>query len=116
MKQIESVETAHLNKDILKFKAGDSVRVYVKIKEGDKARIQAFEGTVIKKRGRSLSTTFTVRKVSYGEGVERTFLVHSPLIEKIELLRSGKTRRARLYYIRNKSGKKTKIAEKLEKE
>lgn len=116
MKQIESVEAAHLKKDPLNFKAGDNVRVYVKIKEGDKTRIQAFEGTVIKKRGRSLNTTFTVRKVSYGEGVERTFLVHSPLIEKIEVLRFGKTRRAKLYYLRTKTGKKTKIAEKLEKE
>ncbi len=115
MKQIELVEAAHLKKDSLKFRSGDSVRVYVKIKEGDKTRVQAFEGMVIKKRGRSLNATFTVRKVSYGEGVERTFLVHSPLIEKIELLRSGKTRRAKLYYIRNKTGKKTKIAEKLEK-
>lgn len=115
MKQIESVEAAYLKKDSPKFRSGDSVRVYVKIKEGDKTRVQAFEGTVIKKHGRSLNATFTVRKVSYGEGVERTFLVHSPLIEKIELLRFGKTRRAKLYYIRNKSGKKTKIAEKLEK-
>jgi len=116
VKQIELVEATHLKKDTPKFKAGDLVRVYVKIKEEDKTRIQAFEGTVIKKRGRGINATFTARKVSYGEGVERTFILHSPLIDKIEVLRSGKTKRAKLYYIRKKSGKKTKIAQELEKE
>ena len=114
MKQIDLIESAHLKKEIPKFKAGDMLRVYVKIKEEDKVRIQAFEGTVISKRGRGLKATFTVRKVSYGEGVERAFLLHSPLIDKIEVLRSGKTRRAKLYYLRKKLGKKSKIAQKLE--
>lgn len=116
MKQIELVESVHLKKDIPKFKAGDVLRVYVKIKEEDKTRIQAFEGIVIAKRGKDLKSTFTMRKVSYGEGAERTFLLHSPLIDKIEVLRRGRVRRAKLYYLRKKSGKRTKIAQKVEKE
>ncbi|MBN2097802.1 MAG: 50S ribosomal protein L19 [Candidatus Omnitrophica bacterium] len=114
MKQIELVEAAYLKKDITKFKAGDTVSVYVKIKEQDKVRIQAFEGTVIRRQGRGLNDSFTVRKVSYGEGIERTFLVHSPLIEKISLIKSGKTKRARIYYLRGKKGKKSKVAEELD--
>jgi len=114
MKQIDLVESAHLKKDTPKFKAGDAVCVYAKIKEEDKVRIQAFEGRVISKRGRGTNAAFTVRKVSYGEGVERTFLLHSPLIEKIEVVKRGKTRRAKIYYLREKIGKKSKIAEKLE--
>ena len=114
MKQINLIESPHLKKEIPKFKAGDMLRVYVKIKEEDKIRIQVFLGTVISKRGRGLKAAFTVRKVSYGEGVERTFLLHSPLIDKIEVVRSGKTRRAKLYYLRKKLGKKSKIAQKLE--
>ncbi len=116
MKQIELVESPHLKKDVPKFKSGDLLRVYVKIKEEDKTRIQAFEGTLIAKRGRGLKATFTMRKVSYGEGTERTFLLHSPSIDKIEILRSGKPGRAKLYYLRKTSGKKAKIAQKVEKE
>jgi len=116
MKQIELVESTHLKKDIPKFKSGDLLRIYVKIREEDKTRIQAFEGTVIARRGKSLNATFIVRKVSYGEGAERTFLLHSPSIDKIEVLRSGKAKRAKLYYLRKTSGKKTKIAQKVEKE
>jgi large subunit ribosomal protein L19 len=114
MKQIDLIESAYLKKDISKFKAGDVVRVYAKIKEEDKVRIQLFEGTLISKRGRGTKAAFTVRKVSYGEGIERTFLLHSPLIERIEVVKRGKTRRAKIYYLREKIGKKSKIAEKLE--
>jgi len=89
--------------------------VYVKIQEEDKVRIQVFEGTVISRRSKGTKATFTVRKVSYGEGVERTFLVHSPLIDKIELIKAGKARRAKLYYLKKKIGKKSKVAESLEK-
>ncbi|MBL7085020.1 MAG: 50S ribosomal protein L19 [Candidatus Omnitrophica bacterium] len=110
MKQIDLVEAAYLKKDIPEFKAGDTVRVRVKIKEEDKVRIQAFEGTIISKRGRGTSATFTVRKVSYGEGLERTFLLHSPSIDKIEVVARGKIRRAKLFYLRGKKGKRTKIA------
>lgn len=115
MKQIELIESAHLKKEVPKFNVGDTVCVYVKIKEEDKVRIQAFEGTLIRKRGRGTKVTFTVRKVSYGEGLERTFLLHSPLIDKIEVVRTGKVRRAKLYYLRKKVGKKSKIEERLEK-
>ncbi len=100
MKKIELIESAHLKKDIPEFKAGDVLRVYVKIKEEDKVRIQAFEGTVLSNRGRGTKATFTIRKISYGEGVERTFLLHSPLIERIEVVARGKTRKAKLYYLR----------------
>ena len=115
MKQIDLVESAHLKKDIPKFNVGDVLRVYVQIKEEDKMRIQAFEGTLISRRGRGLNSTFTVRKVSYGEGAERTFLLHSPLIDKIEVIRKGKARRSKLYYLREKIGKKSKVAQRLEK-
>jgi len=111
MKKIEMAESAHLKKEVPKFKTGDTVRVYVKIKEEDKMRIQAFEGVVIAKRGRGAKASFTARKVSYGEGVERTFLLHSPLIDKIEVIRGGKARRAKLYYLREKVGKRSKIAQ-----
>lgn len=114
MKEIELVESTHLKKDVTDFKAGDLVRVYVKIKEEDKMRIQVFEGTVISRRGRGTKATFNVRKVSYGEGVERTFLLHSPMIDKLEVVGRGKTRRAKLYYLRKKIGKRTKIAKRLE--
>ena len=109
MKQIDSVEATYLKKDTPKFKAGDLLCVYAKIKEEDKVRIQAFEGTVIKKRGRGLNATFTLRRVSYGEGVERTFPINSPNIEGIKVVRKGKVRRAKLYYLRKKIGKKTRV-------
>ena len=95
-----------------KFKAGDTVGVYVKIKEGSKERVQLFEGLVIKRQGRGISETFTVRKISNGIGVERTFPVHTPTIDRIELLRVGVVRRAKLHYVRNLSAKAARIKEK----
>lgn len=94
-----------------KFGVGDSVKVFVKIKEGDKERVQAFAGTVIARGGKGHTETFTVRRISYGEGVERVFPISSPNLEKLEIERSGKPRRAKLYYLRGRSGKKTKIRE-----
>ncbi len=99
-------------KEVPEFNAGDTVKVYVKIKEGDKERIQLFEGLVIKRQGGGVSETFTVRKVSYGIGVERTFPVHSPAIDHIDVARRGKVRRAKLHYIRTLSAKASRIKEK----
>ena len=96
------------------FRVGDQVRVMLKIIEGESERLQAFEGTVIRLRGHGLSRTFTVRKISYGVGVERTLLLHSPRIEKIEVLRSGHVRRGRLYFLRNRTGKAARLDEKLD--
>ena len=111
MDKIGIIESKYLKKDILKFNVGDTVRVYVKIPEEDRVRLQAFEGVVIKKSGKTLSATFCVRKVSFGEGVERTFQSHSPSIESIEVLKKGKVHRARLYYLRGLKGKAAKIEE-----
>lgn len=99
-------------KEMPEFKAGDSVKVHVKIKEGTRERIQIFEGLVIKRQGGGVSETFTVRKVSYGVGVERTFPVHSPIIDTLEVTRVGKVRRAKLHYIRKLSAKASRIKEK----
>ena len=93
------------------FRPGDTVKVHMKVKEGDSERIQVFEGTVISRRGRGASETFTVRKISFGVGVERTFHMSSPHVEKIELVRSGKVRRARLYYLRGLTGKSARVEE-----
>ncbi|MCL4542433.1 MAG: 50S ribosomal protein L19 [Deltaproteobacteria bacterium] len=109
MNIIEKIEGLSLKTGIPVFKSGDTVKVYQKIKEGDKERIQVFEGVVIARKGSGLRSSFTVRKNSYGVGVEKTFLVNSPLIDKIELLYSGKVRRAKLYYLRKKKGKEAKI-------
>ena len=111
MDKIKLVEGLFLKKEVTAFSVGDTVKVLIKIPEGDKVRIHPFEGTVIEKRGSGMSATFTVRKVSYGEGVERTFPVQSPSIESIEVLRKGRVKRARLYYLRKKIGKATKIEE-----
>ncbi|AEM73993.1 50S ribosomal protein L19 [Caldicellulosiruptor acetigenus] len=108
---IREIESEMLRKDIPDFKPGDTVRVYFKVIEGGRERVQAFEGLVIKRRGKGLSETFTVRRVSYGIGVERVFPLHSPRLEKIEVIRRGKVRRAKLYYIREKIGKAAKIKE-----
>lgn len=112
MELIKQVEAAYLKKDVPDFKAGDNVTVHYKIKEGNKERIQLFQGTVIQRRNAGLSETFTVRKVSGGVGVERIFPVHSPNIEQIVLNRRGKVRRARLFYLRGLSGKQARIKEK----
>jgi len=105
------IEQDYLKKDIPPFRPGDTVRVYVKVVEGGRERIQVFEGTVLRRRGSGLSETFTVRRVSYGVGVERTFLVHSPRLDKIEVKKRGKVRRARLYYLRDRVGKAARIQE-----
>ena len=103
--------TAQYLKDRPKFRAGDTVKVFVKIIEGSNHRIQVFEGLVIKRQGAGVSETFTVRKISYGIGVERTFPVHSPRIEKVVVIRKGKVKRAKIFYIRNLSGKAAKVKE-----
>lgn len=100
--------------EIPEFNVGDTVKVLTRIKEEEKTRIQAFEGIVIRKRGKGVSETFTVRRISYGEGVERIFPIHSPSIHRVEVIRRGKVRRAKLYYLRKKVGKKTKVEERLE--
>lgn len=109
---IRSIEKEYLKQDLPNFSPGDSVKVHVKVVEGTRERIQIFEGEVIKIRGAGLSRTFTVRRISYGVAVERTFLLHSPKIAKIEVTRKGKVRRARLYYLRGLTGKKARVKEK----
>lgn len=113
MKQIAQVEKAYLRDDIPEFNAGDTVKVHVRIKEGDKERIQVFQGTVIGRRSSGLAATFTVRKISSGIGVERTFPLYSPNVAKIERVRSGQVRRAKLYYLRTLTGKSARIREQL---
>ncbi|MCK1977625.1 50S ribosomal protein L19 [Jeotgalicoccus huakuii] len=108
---LNSIVKDQLKTDIPDFKPGDTVKVHVRIVEGDRERIQLFEGVVIKRRGGGISETFTVRKVSYGVGVERTFPIHTPKIEKIEVSRRGRVRRAKLYYLRNLRGKAARIRE-----
>lgn len=108
---IKSIEHEQLKSKVPNIKVGDTVRVHQRIKEGNRQRIQVFEGTVIKKQNGGLNETFTVRRISYGVGVEKTFLLHSPLVEKIELVRVGKARRAKLYYLREKLGKSAKTKE-----
>jgi large subunit ribosomal protein L19 len=113
IEQLEQEEIARLGKTIPDFKAGDTVVVNVNVVEGDRKRAQAYEGVVIAKRNRGLNSSFIVRKISSGEGVERTFQTYSPLIASIELKRKGEVRRARLYYLRKLSGKAARIKEKL---
>ncbi|MBQ4075694.1 MAG: 50S ribosomal protein L19 [Clostridia bacterium] len=108
---IRSIEQAQLRTDLPSFNVGDTLRVFVKVVEGSRERLQAFEGTVIAKRNGSSRETFTVRRVSYGIGVERTFPLHSPRVDHIEIIRRGKVRRAKLYYLRNLQGKAAKIKE-----
>lgn len=112
MRAIQQVEKNYIRTDVPEIRPGDSVLVRVKIKEGDKERVQPFEGTVIKKRGGGLRATFTVRKVSYGVGVERIFPLHSPSLESIQVLSHGMVRRAKLYYLKNLRGKAARIREK----
>ena len=111
MDKIKLVEGLLLKTSLSLFSVGDTIKVFVKIPEGDKVRIHSFEGVVIEKRGEGVSQTFTVRKVSYGEGVERTFPLHSPNIDSIEVTKKGKVKRAKLYYLRNRIGKAAKIEE-----
>ena len=108
---IKSIEHEQLKNKIPELRIGDTVRVHQKIKEGNRERIQVFEGIIIKKQGGGVNATFTVRKIAYGVGVEKTFLVHSPMVEKVELVRVGKARRAKLYYLRDRVGKAAKTKE-----
>ena len=110
---IKSIEHEQLKNKIPELKVGNTVKVHVRIKEGNKERIQVFEGIIIKVQGGGVNQTFTVRKISYGVGVEKTFLVHSPLVEKVELVRVGKARRAKVYYLRDRVGKAAKTKEKI---
>ena len=113
MEKIQAFVSEQLKTEVPKFGIGDGVKVYVKIVEGEKERIQMFEGTVIAKHGGGISETFTVRRVSYGCGVEKTFPIHSPNVEKVDIIRSGKVRRAKLYYLRDRVGKASKVKEKI---
>lgn len=114
MNALDAVNSASLRSDIPTFRPGDSLKVHVKVVEGNRSRVQVFAGIVIRRQGGGLSETFTVRKVSFGVGVERTFPVHSPIIEKIEVERRGDVRRAKLYYLRDLRGKAAKIRERRE--
>lgn len=108
---IRSIEQAQLKKDVPSFKIGDTVRVEVKVVEGTRERLQAYEGVVIARRNGSCRETFTVRRTSYGVGVERTFPLHSPRVDSIKVIRKGRVRRAKLYYLRERSGKAAKVKE-----
>ena len=112
-KIIEALEAEQMSREVPEFGPGDTVVVQVKVREGNRERLQAFEGVVIAKRNRGLNSSFTVRKLSHGEGVERTFQTHSQLINEIEVTRSGDVRRAKLYYLRGRTGKAARIKEKI---
>jgi large subunit ribosomal protein L19 len=112
MEKLSHIKKEMMRMDIPPFKAGDTVKVHVKIKEGEKERVQIFQGVVISKHRSSSNATFTVRKVSYGVGVERIFLLHSPIIDKVELLTRGRVRRSKIYYLRDLRGKAARIREK----
>ena len=111
MNMLDAVDAASLRKDIPSFRPGDELKVHVRVIEGAKSRIQVFQGVVIARSGSGIRESFTIRKISYGVGVERTFPVHTPVIERIEIIRHGSARRAKLYYLRNLRGKATKIKE-----
>ena len=112
MNPTDLVEKPYLKEDLPDFRPGDTVKVHVRVVEGDRERVQVFEGIVIRRRGSQLSETFTVRKISFGVGVERTFPVHSPMLAKIEVVTRGAVRRSKLYYLRDRVGKKAKVKEK----
>lgn len=114
MKRINQVEKSYYRDKVPEFASGDTVKVHVKIKEGDKERVQVFQGTVIGRKGSGTGETFTVRKLSYGVGIERIFPLHSPNIDKITRVKQGKVRRAKLYYLRNLTGKSARIGERLD--
>ncbi len=109
MNKCAAAEKDYMKKEVPAFKVGDTVKVFVKIREEDKFRLQSFEGVVIKKRGSGISSSFTVRRVSYGEGVERTFPLHSPSVDKVEVIKSSNPKRAKLYYMRKNVGKKADV-------
>jgi large subunit ribosomal protein L19 len=111
MNRTDLVERPYLRDDLPDFRAGDTVKVHVRVVEGERERVQVFEGIVIRRRGSQLSETFTVRKISFGVGVERTFPIHSPMIAKIDISSRGDVRRAKLYYLRSRVGKKAKVKE-----
>ena len=111
MDKVQAFVSEQLKTEVPQFGIGDSVKVYIRITEGEKTRTQMFEGTVIAKRGGGISETFTVRRVSYGVGVEKTFPIHSPNVAKVDTIRSGKVRRAKLYYLRDRVGKASKVKE-----
>ena len=108
---IRAIEKEQIREDLTQFNIGDTIKVHVKIKEGNRERIQVFEGTVIKKQNGGLRETFTVRRVAYGVGVERTFPINAPIIDKIDVVRRGKVRRAKLFYLRDRVGKAAKVKE-----
>ena len=110
---INAVTAPYLKSDVPAFRAGDSVKVHVRIKEGDRERIQAFEGTVIARKNGGISETFTVRRLSFGVGVEKTFPLHSPSVANVEVVRMGKVRRSKLYYLRDRVGKASKVKERI---
>jgi len=112
MNVLDALDAKSLRKDIPQFRSGDELKIHVRVIEGNKSRLQVFQGLVIRRQGDGLRETFTIRKVSYGVGVERTFPVHTPVIEKIELIKKGDVRRAKLYYLRDLRGKAAKIKEK----
>ena len=112
MNVLDALDAASLRKDIPQFRAGDELKIHVRVIEGNKSRLQVFQGIVIRRQGDGIRETFTIRKISYGVGVERTFPVHTPVIEKIELVKKGDVRRAKLYYLRDLRGKASKIKEK----
>ncbi|MBS5734462.1 MAG: 50S ribosomal protein L19 [Clostridiales bacterium] len=113
MDKIQAFTNEQLKKDVPVIRVGDTVRVYNKIKEGNRERTQLFEGLVISKKNGGISETFTVRRIAYGVGVEKTFPLHSPNVEKVEIVRTGKVRRAKLYYIRERVGKAAKVKERI---
>ncbi len=113
MDALKIISNGSLKEELPKFNIGDTVRVSVNIKEGNRERIQAFEGTVIARKGYGISETFTVRRVSYGVGVERVFPIHAPNVRKVEVIRRGKVRRGKLYYLRDRVGKAAKVKEKI---
>ncbi len=114
LKIVETIGNEQMKKEVPAFRIGDTVKVHNLIKEGNRERIQIFEGTVIRKKNGGISETFTVRRVSYGVGVEKTFPIHSPNVVNVEVVRKGKVRRARLYYLRDRVGKASKVKEKLD--
>ncbi len=111
MNELQAVESAHVRDDVPQFRAGDTVKVHVRVVEGGRERVQVFEGVVIARNGEGARSSFTVRKISFGIGVERVFPVHAPIISKIEVVRKGDVRRSKLYYLRDRAGKSARIKE-----